>query len=193
MTHSQLERRVRLLGVYAAAATILFLALVLSAFSYAQKRRFGEIDVERINVVGSDGKLAVVIANHERLPGNIMNGTESGSRAGVGGLLFYNSEGDEAGGLIFSSKRRPDGSFGEAFDSFTLDRFEGDQVVALQYTESADQWSAGLNVSHMPRHGIAEWIPARDSVDRLPEAERPAPCARCARCAGASTKKENGR
>jgi hypothetical protein len=169
---SQLQREVRFLKAYTAGSTLLFLVFALGAFSYAHKQRFSEIDVERINVVEPDGRLAVVIANEARLPGNIMNGREYSDREGTHGLLFYNSEGDEAGGLTFSSERTPDGI--RASGHLSLDRFESDQVVTLNYSEGPGNWSAGLHVSHLPPHILVEWGAAQDSIKQLPEAERPA-------------------
>ncbi|HEX8693087.1 MAG TPA: hypothetical protein VF746_11745 [Longimicrobium sp.] len=170
---TRLEREVRFLKLYAAGSTLLFLLLFLGAFQGArQRQRFTEIDVERINVVEADGRPVVVIANQARLPGNVMNGREYSDREGIGGLIFYNGEGDEAGGLVFRSERG-DTSV-TAFGQLSLDRFESDQVVTLNYTEQPGYWGAGLHVSHLPRHLLIEWSLAQDSINRLPEAERPA-------------------
>lgn len=58
----KLEKEVRFLKAYAVAATACFALLFLTAFQAApQKQRFTEVDVERINVVQPDGKLALVI------------------------------------------------------------------------------------------------------------------------------------
>jgi hypothetical protein len=129
---------------------------LFSAFSYAEKQRFTEIDVERINVIEADGRLAVVIANQARLPGNIIDGREFSSRTGISGLLFYNSEGDEAGGLVQSSSRNEDGTFKNAFGQLSLDRFESDQVVAMRYFEDGNFRSAGVQISDYPRHILVE-------------------------------------
>ena len=59
-------------------------------------------------------------------------------------------------------------SAARAFGQLSLDRFESDQVAALRYIESKSGWEAGLQVSHLPRQGLAEWYAARDTIDRLP-------------------------
>lgn len=166
MTQAQLAIRVRLLSLYAIASSILLVILVLGAFMQPPSNRFQVIDAERINVVGPDGRYAVVISNAERMPGNIMNGRERKDGRRGAGLLFYNADGNEAGGLVNDSERRD--TTVRAFGQLSLDRFESDQVATLRYLESSDGWEAGLQVSHYPRHNLAEWHAARDSIDRLP-------------------------
>lgn len=162
----RLERQVRALRRYAVVSTATLLALVLVAFVHVERARFTEITAERINIVGPDGRYAVVISNTERLPGNVMNGREWPAGRRGAGLLFYNADGNEAGGLIFDSERQ-DTSV-SAVGQLSLDRFESDQVAVLRYTESAAGWEAGLQVSHLPRHNLIEWFAARDTIERLP-------------------------
>ena len=77
--------------------------LALGAFRQAQRTRFTEIDVERINVVEKDGKLRMTISNSARLPDPIIGGKSyplrGGTGAGSAGLIFFNDEGNENGGL----------------------------------------------------------------------------------------------
>jgi hypothetical protein len=167
-TIAQLERQVRQLRLFALVATVGVSAYVGSAFvaPQSQRARFDEIDVERLNVRSADGKYAVVIANASRMPGNIVDGREHAAGRRGGGLLFYNAQGDEAGGLIFDSDASDSGV--TAFGQLSLDRFKSDQVVVLRYLEDPDAWSAGLLVSHYTRGAISEWHRARDSILALP-------------------------
>jgi hypothetical protein len=162
----RLESQVRALRRYAVVATAVLVMLVLGAFVHAGRARFTEITVERINVVGPDGRYAVVISNTERMVGNVMSGREyDGGRRGSG-LIFYNADGNEAGGLIFDSTVQD--SLVYAVGQLSLDRFESDQVAVLRYSESPEGWEAGLQVSHLPRHNLVEWFAARDTIERLP-------------------------
>ncbi|HEX2077276.1 MAG TPA: hypothetical protein VHG08_06190 [Longimicrobium sp.] len=169
-TLARLEREVRFLRRCAAASLLGFLLLGGAAFQSAQRQRFGEIDVERINVVEPDGRLALVIANQERLPGVWMDGKEHGDRKGYNGIIFFNAEGDESGGLTHWSERTPDGV--RAGGHLSFDRFESDQVVALNYQEFPGYYGAGLTVAHFPQGSSKEWFAAMDSIGRLPQEQR---------------------
>jgi hypothetical protein len=66
----------------------------------AQKQRFTEIDVERINVLEADGTVKLVIANRQRAPDQVMEG-QSRARSENNkspGITFFDDAGDEAGG-----------------------------------------------------------------------------------------------
>ncbi|HYR09301.1 MAG TPA: hypothetical protein VEQ60_16065 [Longimicrobium sp.] len=171
-TLARLEREVRFLRRYAAVSLLGFLLLGGAAFQTAQRQRFDEINVQRINVVEPDGRLALVIANQERLPGVWMNGKERGDRQGYNGIIFFNSEGDESGGLTHWSERLPNGV--RAGGHLSFDRFESDQVVALNYMENPGYYGAGLTVSHFPVGSSVEWAAATDSIERLPQDQREA-------------------
>ena len=161
-----LNRRVRFLSFYAYCSSAVLLILIAGAFMSQGRQRFGVIDVDRINVVGPDGKYAVVISNADLLPGNVMNGRERKDGRRGGGLLFFNADGNEAGGLIFDNQGRGDSL--QAFGQLSLDRYESDQVAALRYVESPAGWEAGLQVAHHAKHSLAQWHAARDTIDQLP-------------------------
>lgn len=113
--------------------------------------RFTEIDVQRINVREPDGTLRMVISNTARTPGIYIRGQErphpSGRRSA--GMLFFNDEGTENGGLSFSGQRLPDGTaVGGGHLSF--DQYEQDQVIQLTQSEGAGRRWAGMVVSDRP-------------------------------------------
>jgi hypothetical protein len=143
MTLDQLGRDVRFLKIYSVALTVLVVGLLFENSILAQNRRtkFPEIDVERINVVGADGKLALVLAGPQRMPGPIIGGKElsrdlSQGRTGSAGMLFVDAQGNEVGGLVYGATVRPDGTY-SASSSLTLDQHNQDQVVGLQYADTA--------------------------------------------------------
>lgn len=154
----RLEAQVRALRRYAVGSGLAFLVLAASAFSAGRgTARFTEIEVERINVVEADGRYALVIANAERLPGPIIRGEEypapiSGGRVEASGVLFFNHEGTEAGGLTYGSLPGENGAM--AGGSFTFDRMNQDQVVQLAYREASGRVFAGLQVWDRPERHI---------------------------------------
>ena len=75
-------------------------------------------------------------------------------------MIFYNDEGTEDGGLIFSGKKE-NGKV-SAVGSLTFDQYEQDQTIALQYIDDSGQRRAGLAI----RKSIAlvrETRPARSN------------------------------
>ena len=71
----------------------------------------------------------MVISNSERQHPGSINGKELPSRERAAGLIFFNSVGDECGGLIY------DGTEKEAGLVLSVDKFRDDQVMQLQYME----------------------------------------------------------
>jgi hypothetical protein len=154
----RLEAQVRVLRRYTIASTVALVTLAGAAFGPGRgTARFTELEVERINVVEADGRYALVIANAARLPGPIVRGQEypveiSGGRAQASGMLFFNHEGTEAGGLTYGSLPSDDGAM--AGGSFTFDRMNQDQVVQLAYQEMPGRVFAGLQVWDRPERHI---------------------------------------
>ncbi len=124
---------------------VLMAALLVAAKSPEEKTRFTEIDVERINVINGEGKVEMVLANRTRLPKAIVDGKESGDDRHMPGLIFYNQTGDECGGLIFDGKLDAKGKPAAGMH-FSMDRFGGDQQLALGSYEDGGSMESGLNV-----------------------------------------------
>ena len=161
---SKLEREVRFLKIYAAAATLLCAVFLFSAFAQSRKQKFEEIDVERINVVERDGKLRMVISNQERQHPGIVNGKvikRTGPRPP--GMIFFNHLGDEMGGLIFGEN----GGKGHA-GSLTFDKVRNDQAVGFRYLESDDgKYAAGLEIWQVPNVPSDVLAPKWEAVRKI--------------------------
>lgn len=143
----QLQRQNRLLktGLILAggACTVLLLGAATGAGKHA---RFTELDVERINVVGPNGKPDLVIANRERLPAPVIDGKVATSDRGKKpGMIFYNADGDENGGFIFDGKLDKEGK-PNAGMHLSMDRYGGDQQLALGHYEGNGAMMSGLQV-----------------------------------------------
>jgi len=97
------------------------------------------ITVERVNIVNDDGTLVMAISNKQRIAAPRIDGKEYPvdmiERQHFAGMIFFNENGDEVGGLIFNSNELPDGrKYGSGHLSF--DRYRDNQVVNLEYQEN---------------------------------------------------------
>lgn len=100
----------RFLTIYSGTLALIFAVTVLYGFSAARRSEtFDQITVHRINVVEPDGTLRMVISNRNKLPGIIVRGKEQPFARPQAGILFYNDEGSENGGLIFSGRKNEKG------------------------------------------------------------------------------------
>src|SRR3954467_1116234 len=95
--------------IYAGAATAVLGLLLLGGAASPRRPTFDEITVQRVNVVEPDGTLRMVLSDHTRLPGIIVHGKERPFPRPQAGMLFYNDEGSENGGLIFGGHRNAKG------------------------------------------------------------------------------------
>jgi len=151
------------------AASTLFAVLGIAAFTRAnQKQRFTDIDVERINVIGPDGKPRLVISNAERAPDVIINGkTYHRSGRNEAGMIFYNEEGSENGGIGFSG-RTHDGHV-SANAGFMFDQYGQDQTVGLTYDQQDGRRSAGLRVWDRPNQPINVLADMVEPIKQMPD------------------------
>lgn len=162
--------KVFLVGGWLIALT---LAVLMLSWSDADSRddtvTFGEINTGRLNIVEPDGKYRLVLANAERFPGLFMEGQEykHHSRTG-GGMLFFNDEGDEVGGMSFGSAKTEDGHRANA--GLMFDQYKQDQTVGIRYSESNGERMAGLQVWDRPDYSIK---PLMEMSDRAAKAETP--------------------
>ena len=162
---NEIRRELRLLKGYAIVVTTLLGTLSLAAFRQAsQKQKFTEIDVERINVVEKNGNLRMVISNRERSIGPIYKGKPFGYAGGTRpGIIFFNDEGTENGGLTFSGARQPDGTY-RANSGFSFDQFNQDQVLYMQYNDNNGRRNMGLTIADRVDADIYDLVMERDSI-----------------------------
>ena len=165
---AQIRRELRILKGYAVVVTLLLGTISLTAFQQAtQKQRFTEIDVERINVVEKNGNLRMVISNRERSIGPIYKGKPFGYAGGSRpGIIFFNDEGTENGGLTFTGQRQPDGTY-RASSGFSFDQFNQDQVLYFQYNDVNGRRNMGFTIADRIDLDIYDLVAERDSIERV--------------------------
>jgi len=173
MEIARIEKELRVLKGYAVVMTAVVGVMLLSAFMQAgpaapgQKVKFAEIDVERINVLEPDGNYRMVISNRARSIGPIFRGKPFGYPGGTRpGIIFFNDEGTENGGLTFTGKREPNGTFRSGVH-MSFDQYEQDQVVYLQYQDNNGRRRMGLTVADRADVSIYDVVQQRDSAMRL--------------------------
>ena len=167
----QLRRDVRWLKLYALCSTAAFGILALAAFRQpkaAGTTKFEEIDVERINVVEKDGKLRLVISNRDRSPGPIAYGKPFGYAGGSRpGMIFFNDEGSENGGLTFTGKQGADGKYASSVH-MSFDQYNEDQVIVLQYTDENGVQRKGLQILDRANVPILDLVKQQDALKQMP-------------------------
>lgn len=164
----------RFLVVYSGLLTAVFAVVVLTgATAPGKKAAFEEIDVQRLNLREPDGTLRYVLASSARLPGAIIRGQEYPHPRPQAGMLFYNDEETELGGLVFAGGQDEDGVI-RSGGSLTFDRYEQDQIVQLLGLDMDGRQLAGLQVSDRPDHSIVEDFQEHEKLQAMPEEERDA-------------------
>lgn len=97
-----------------------------------RNQKFNIINAERINIIESDGTIRMVITGSDQFPTGhdiINNRPTNASRQGMAGLLFFNDDGMEQGGLIYFGENGENGHR-QGFH-FAMDQYDGDQVLTL--------------------------------------------------------------
>lgn len=165
-----IRRELRVLRIHAAASLVLLVVLSTSAFRQAAATpTFGEITVGRINVVDADGTLRLVIANKDRMHPGVIDGKTIDRPRPVAGLIFFNDEGDEIGGLTFSG-RQADGTR-RANAGIMFDQLKQDQTIGFSYSESDGRRTAALQVWDRPDSPLGELIDKLNAANRITDAK----------------------
>jgi hypothetical protein len=158
---------VRVLRGYAIVSTVLFSVIALAAFKQSRNTKFEEIDVERINVLEPDGKYRMVISNRPRSIGPIYKGRPFGYAGGSRpGIIFFNDEGTENGGLTFDGKTGADGKF-RAVTHMSFDQFNSDQVLNLDYDDRNGDRLVGMTILDRAQADINDLVAERDSINKI--------------------------
>ena len=143
------------------------LAGIFALTAFQQKTRFTEIDVERINIVEPDGSLRMVISNRPRSIGPIYKGKPFGYAGGTRpGIIFFNDEGTENGGLTFTGRRRDDGTYTSSV-GMSFDQFNQDETLTLRYSDENGRKTTGITIAERDERDIYELIMRRDSINRM--------------------------
>lgn len=165
------DSNLRFLKAYAFVATTAILILVIVAYLQMRRTHFTEIDVQRINVVEPNGTLRLAITNHARMPDPVIEGKSYPLRTGTGGagagMIFFNDEGNENGGLTYTGRKTAKGYSAGA--GLTFDQFNQDETVTLSYDDENGENAAGLNILDRPPTSIKQFAESAMVFHALPD------------------------
>lgn len=149
------------------ATNILLIGLVvfilLSGFDKKDnKQNFTEINVERINILGTNGKPVLVISNRRLMPGPTINGKTYlrdviDGREYMSGMLFFNELGDEVGGIQYAGIKRDSTGY-SAVGHLSFDQWHQNQLMALDYNDKSGNRYAGMRIWDRPTNASYDYM-----------------------------------
>jgi hypothetical protein len=145
---TKMKNNIRLLMIYSALISIILIVLCLLAFKKNTNiQSFDEINVKRINIIESNGMPRLVISNKELSPDVLSYGKTYGIPGkNRPGIIFYNDEGTENGGLTFMGKTDSINGKYTATGHFSFDQYNQNQVLYLQYSDEDGERTTGLYI-----------------------------------------------
>lgn len=147
------ERKINFLIAYAVISTLFISFFALSSFDNKNKvESFDEIITKKITIIGENNIPRMVLSNENRQHSGRMNGKDWPKRERPSGIIFFNNQGDECGGLVYQAKEK-DGKLTSGM-SFTMDNYKDDQVVQILNDEYYNNGKAyiqrGININQYP-------------------------------------------
>jgi hypothetical protein len=153
----------KVLLTYSTLVSTVLLCFVLIGAKKPQTEVLDELRVHRIDIVEPDGTLRMVLSNKDRLPPVIIKGQERpemGEPRPQAGMIFYNDEGTENGGLIFGGRKNEKGEVVDSGGSLSFDKYGAGQIIQLAGIDDKDNRFVGLG---MNQGGQRIWIGRDDS------------------------------
>jgi len=140
-----------------------------------KKEILKELNVEKLNICEPNGEVKMTLFNSQNIPSLILGYEDllpgHRSKDGISGIMFYNNEGDECGGLIYGSGKDENGKPNMGM-SLTFDKFKQDQVVQLHLTKSGDQQMYGFSIYDRPDHSIKESLETLKAFNKEENSEK---------------------
>jgi len=162
MMEQKILKELRFLKIYAIILTVLLIAVICFSFTSSDKgavKTFKEITAQRINIVSPEGDLRMVLSNSDLQTPGRMNGVKLPDRMRQQGIVFFNKDGDEVGGLVFDNRGLV----------FSVDKYKNDQIMQLQYF-SDEQGASKYGLQLWEIEGkldLMDRLKARDSLSKL--------------------------
>ena len=166
----------RFLAVYSGCVTALLAVTVLCGFTAVERMTtFDEITVHRINVVEPDGTIRMVLTNKADAPGAYIRNKEfPHPTRQVAGLLFYDDEGTEDGGLIYGLSWDKAGRVTGSNVHLSFDKYMQDQIFTVDAGQEGKRTYSTLTMQDRGDYSIQEALEASARISKLPEDQRAA-------------------
>jgi hypothetical protein len=161
---NSIRRELRFLRAYAIGSGVALVLLATVAFTQSTQT-FGEINVARINVKDADGTLRMVISNKDRMHPGVMDGVTIERPRPVAGMLFFNDEGDEVGGLTYTGRATDTSKRANA--GIMFDQLNQDQTIGISYSETDGRRTAGFNVWDRADSPLSDLIKQLNEANRM--------------------------
>lgn len=164
----------KFLAVYSGILTLAFIATVVVGVSRGGAVRARELTVERINIVEPDGTLRMVISDKTRFPGLVLHGKEyPHPNRKTAGMLFFNDEATENGGMIFGGMKDKEGKT-SSYGHLSFDRYDQDQTLVLDALEEGDVRRSRISIVDQPDFPMTEFMALLERIKDLPAEARKA-------------------
>lgn len=162
----KLRRELRFLRAYAILNTLGLVVLATTAFRQtSEPQKLDYVTVHRLDVVDNDGTLRMVISNKDRMHPGVMDGKTIDRPRPVAGMLFFNDEGDEVGGLTYTGREQNGTRRADA--GLMFDQLKQDQTIGFSYSEGNGRRSAGFQVWDRPDSHLSELIEKINAANRI--------------------------
>jgi hypothetical protein len=125
-----LAKQVKILKVLVIALTVIVLAFIVTMTRLLNNNNhFKLLTAERVDIVEPDGKIRMTISNRESQHPGTIDGKVLPKRDRPAGMIFFNDDGDECGGLVY------DGDKKSASMTYSIDQYHNDQIMHLEYSQ----------------------------------------------------------
>lgn len=140
------KNTLRFLTLYSGILTLAVIAIVV--YLFRMDNDTDVISVKRINIVDGKGNNKLVISNQDLMPPPILGGKTFKRAVSPAGLIFYNDQGNEVGGIAISEKGKT-GTRAIAFDYSNTDAIG---LLAWEDVESQN-YRSGLIINDISKTG----------------------------------------
>lgn len=125
-----------------------------------ENEKFINMDVENLNIVDKNGTVRLSLFNSDNMPPLIFEGEDilPGHRQGSNkaGLMFFNAQGTECGGLIFGSEKNEETGEYSSGLSLTFDQYNHDQLIQMSVIDDNGTQNYGISIFDRPNETIKD-------------------------------------